>query len=93
MVPGLLALIFFKSQLRQAWLIIMATMLIDLDHLLASPIFDSSRCSIGFHPLHSLWAGGVYLLLLLTPSWKIRAVGVGCIWHLITDFNDCLFIS
>ena len=30
----------------------MATMLVDLDHLFADPIYDPDRCSIGFHPLH-----------------------------------------
>ena len=30
----------------------MLTMMVDLDHLIADPIFDPQRC-IGFHPLHS----------------------------------------
>ena len=42
-----------------------AVMLIDLDHLLATPIFDPARCSIGFHPLHSYYAIGVYFILRL----------------------------
>ena len=66
-----------------------ATMLIDLDHLLADPIFDPNRCSIGFHPLHTYWAGGAYLALMFIPSWKWRAVSIGCIWHLVTDVIDC----
>ena len=31
-----------------------ATMLVDIDHLLATPIYDPLRCSIGYHPLHQL---------------------------------------
>lgn len=66
-----------------------ATVLIDLDHLLADPIFDPNRCSIGFHPLHTLWAGAVYVLLFFIPNWKWRAVAAGCSFHLITDTLDC----
>ena len=35
-------------------------MLVDLDHLLATPIFKENRCSINFHPLHSYVAIGFY---------------------------------
>jgi hypothetical protein len=40
-------------------------MLVDLDHLLATPIFEAGRCSINFHPLHSYIAIAVYFILLL----------------------------
>ncbi|MEM1217060.1 MAG: DUF6122 family protein, partial [Bacteroidota bacterium] len=65
LAPGAIAWLFFRSNWRQVWLIFLATMLIDLDHLLADPIFDPERCSIGFHPLHSYPAIGLYVLLLL----------------------------
>ena len=71
----------------------LATMLIDLDHILADPIFDPNRCSIGFHPLHTSWAGIFYFILLLIPSWKYRAFSVGCLWHLCTDYIDCIMNS
>ena len=61
---------------------------IDLDHLVADPIFEASRCSIGFHPLHTLWAGGVYVGALAISSWKWRAAAAGCLWHLCTDAID-----
>lgn len=70
------------------------TMLVDLDHLLATPIFDPDRCSIGFHPLHSYWAIGVYALLCVLPyrclglPWWLRAVGIGLLFHMFTDFQD-----
>ena len=66
------------------------TMVIDLDHILADPVFDPNRCGIGFHPLHTLWAGIVYGGLLAVPSWKVRALSIGCLWHLSTDAIDCL---
>ena len=68
----------------------MGTIVIDLDHLLADPIFDPNRCGIGFHPLHTPWEGIVYAGLLAVPSWKVRAVATGCLWHLSTDAIDCL---
>jgi hypothetical protein len=76
----------------KAALIMLATMLIDLDHLLATPIFDANRCSIGFHPLHTIWAAAFYGLLLLVPRWWVRAVAIGCLWHLVTDGGDCLMM-
>ncbi|MFT6127298.1 MAG: hypothetical protein ACJAVA_001785, partial [Flavobacteriaceae bacterium] len=63
LVPGIIAYLFFRSNWKRAWLIMLATMLIDLDHLLADPIFSATRCSINFHPLHSYWAIAVYVLL------------------------------
>lgn len=67
----------------------LATMLIDLDHLLADPIFDSNRCSINFHPLHSYWALAIYIGMLFFK--KTRIVAVGLVFHLLTDFVDCLW--
>ena len=89
LVPGLFARWWFAEHWRAAWLLMMGTMLIDLDHLLADPIFDPDRCSLGFHPLHTAWAAAAYLALLAVPRWRWRAVGLGCIWHLATDGMDC----
>ncbi|MCP8898455.1 DUF6122 family protein [Gilvimarinus xylanilyticus] len=89
LVPVVFAKLFWKQHWPSAALIMIATMLIDTDHLLADPIFDPNRCSIGFHPLHTAWAGAVYACLLFIPSWKWRAVAVGCLWHLATDSMDC----
>ena len=90
LVPFLFGRLFWKENWWKAGLIMVATMIIDLDHLLASPVYDPDRCSLGFHPLHTLWAGIVYAGLLAIPSWKCRAVGLGCLWHLGTDAIDCL---
>ena len=89
LAPGLLAYLFFRSQWQRAWLIMIATMLVDLDHLLADPIFDAGRCSIGFHPLHSYPAIGVYALLLLWP--KTRIIALGLLFQMLTDYQDCLW--
>lgn len=85
--PGLLAWFFFKSEWKKAWLIMILTMLVDLDHLLATPIFDPNRCSIGFHVLHSYVAIAVYFLLLFVP--KMRIIAVGLLFHMLTDWQDC----
>lgn len=89
LVPGLIAWVFFRDHWKKAWLIMLATMLVDLDHLLATPIFDPHRCSIGFHPLHSYIAISLYPILLFFS--KTRAVGVGLLFHMLTDFIDCQF--
>lgn len=65
------------------------TMAIDIDHLLATPIFDPNRCSVGFHPLHTFWAALIYLGIWFLPSWKVKAIAVGCLFHLFTDSVDC----
>ena len=90
LAPLLIALIFFKSDWQKAFVIMIATMLIDLDHLLASPIFDANRCSINFHPLHSYYAIGLYIVL--TFFRKTRLLGIGLCIHIFADWCDCLFM-
>lgn len=87
LAPGLIAYVFFRDNWKKAWLLMLATMLVDLDHLLAVPVFDPDRCSIGFHPLHSYPAIGFYVLLLVFP--RTRIVAVGLLFHMFTDYQDC----
>ncbi len=87
LVPGLIAYTFFRKEWKKAWLIMLATMLVDLDHLFATPIFDPGRCSINFHPLHTYWAMAVYVVLLFFK--KTRIIAVGLLFHMLTDFIDC----
>ncbi|WP_194766020.1 DUF6122 family protein [Tamlana sp. I1] len=87
LLPLAVALIWYKSQWKTAYLIMIAAMLIDVDHLLATPIFSPNRCSINFHPLHSYYAIAVYVLLLLPK--KTRLIGLGLIIHIISDAVDC----
>ncbi|MCA8940262.1 MAG: hypothetical protein KDB07_10650 [Planctomycetes bacterium] len=88
--PFLVAWLIWRKNWLRAGLLMVATIAIDLDHLLADPIFDPNRCSIGFHPLHTYWAAVGYLLLLAIPSWKARAIALGCLLHLGTDALDCV---
>ena len=87
LVPGLIAYTFFRKEWKKAWLIMLATMLVDLDHLFATPIFDPGRCSINFHPLHTYWAMAGYVVLLFFR--KTRIIAVGLLFHMFTDYIDC----
>ena len=60
LVPWVAARLVFPEAWKRAFLIMVAAMVIDLDHLLADPLYDPDRCSIGFHPLHTQWAVLVY---------------------------------
>lgn len=110
--PGLIAYIFFKAHWKRVWVILLMTMLVDIDHLYACKhmfpvaggfkwmawshllncehIFVPDRCSIGFHPLHSVWAIGFYAFMLFFP--KLRIVAIGLLFHMLTDFLDCLWM-
>jgi hypothetical protein len=92
LAPGLIAWFAFRDRWRRAWGLMLATMLVDLDHLFAYPaVFVPDRCGIQFHPLHTYWAMGFYLLLTLAP--KTRIVGVGLLLHMLTDAQDCVWMS
>lgn len=87
LAPGLIAWVFYRERWTRVWLILLATMLVDLDHLLATPVFDPNRCSIGFHPLHTVPAMAVYVVMLWFP--KTRIVGIGLLLHMVADGVDC----
>ena len=86
-VPLILARFAYLRRWQSAYLILMATMLIDLDHLLADPIYDANRCSIGFHPLHGAAPIALYCGLCVVP--KFRIVGIGLVLHMFLDGLDC----
>lgn len=86
-VPAIITGLFFRKDWKKAYLVLIATMLVDLDHLLATPIYDPLRCSIGFHPLHSVWAMGVYVVLCLPKA--TRYIGLGLLVHMALDSIDC----
>jgi len=65
------------------------TMIVDLDHLLADPIYQVDRCSINFHPLHSYYAISVYLIMAFLQR-PLNIIGIGLLLHMLTDFTDCL---
>jgi len=86
-LPLVIAILFYKSYWLKAYGIMILGMFIDLDHLLANPIFDPGRCSINFHPLHSYYAIALYIVLLI-PN-KTRLIGLGLVIHIIADIADC----
>lgn len=90
LVPAAVARISFRRNFLHAWLLMSVTMLIDLDHLFADPVYDAERCSIGFHPLHQYPVIAVYAALALWP--KTRLIGVGLIIHMFLDGIDCAWM-
>jgi len=87
LVPLLVAWAAYRLRWRQAYAWLLAGLIIDLDHLLANPIYDPSRCSIGFHPMHTTPAILIYVALLAHP--KTRLLGLGLCIHIILDAIDC----
>ncbi len=90
-VPAIAARVGFANRWKRAYLVMMTAMLADLDHLLAAPIFDPDRCSIGLHPLHTWPAISVYAVLAVIP--KTRLVGLGLVIHMALDILDCWWMG
>lgn len=90
---GLIAYLYDPRQWKKYWLILLATMLVDLDHLVADPIFEAGRCSIGFHPLHSEVMIAVYLLGAIFIKHRIlKLIFIGLLFHMFTDSVDCIWM-
>jgi hypothetical protein len=89
--PLLIAYGFFRKDWKKVYLILLATMLVDLDHLLADPIFMANRCSIEFHPLHTYYAMVAYTALLFFRK-PFNIIGIGLLFHMFTDLIDCLIM-
>lgn len=89
-VPGFIAYFFFRDNWKKVYLIFVLTMLVDLDHLIADPIFDPNRCSINYHPLHTYYAMVVYAAMLVSN--KTRIIAIGLLFHMLTDYLDCFWI-
>lgn len=87
LVPLALALTAYRRIWLRAFGLMLLGLLIDLDHLLADPIYDPGRCSIGFHPLHGWLPIAVYVALL-GPR-KTRLLGLGLCIHIVLDLFDC----
>ena len=81
----------FPGRRISSALIMIATLAVDLDHLLADPVYEPLRCSIGFHPLHRFVPVLAYLLLCFAPRPRwLRLVGFGLVIHMLLDAIDCL---
>ena len=87
-IPLFIARIFFKDKWKTVYLIFICSMLVDLDHLLATPIFKENRCSINYHPLHSYIAIGLYSIGVFFK--KTRVLCLALLFHMLTDYIDCL---
>ena len=73
---------------KKAYLIMISTMIVDIDHLLATPIYQADRCSINFHPLHSYYAITAYFIMSFLKK-PFNMIGIGLVLHMIADFCDC----
>jgi hypothetical protein len=93
-VPALVTRLYFERRFDAAWLrawgTMMLTMLVDLDHLAADPIYDPMRCSMGFHPLHTFFPVIFYLVLLIPR--QTRLIGAGLSIHMLLDTSDCMMM-
>lgn len=92
-MPFAIGWLLWRENWKASGAVIAAANLIDLDHLLATPIFDPDRCSIGFHLLHGWEAAVAYVLMLGVPKWWVRALSLGALWHLAVDWGDCAMQS
>lgn len=89
-----------------AFALMMVTMAVDIDHLLAVPIYAPNRCSILFHPLHTVWPMVIYGLMTIWPFALILVgrvlqkrdviigwLGAGLLVHMVLDALDCLWMK
>ena len=91
LAPAAVARYAYPDRWQRAWLIMVATLIVDLDHLLARPVFDPNRCSIGYHPLHTWPVMVIVMGLMAVP--KTRLVGLGLTIHWVLDGLDCLWMA
>lgn len=90
-VPALVAFCFYRDKFWRTWLILVGTMVVDVDHLLADPVYDPNRCSLSAHPLHSPPAIAAYAAATVWPT--SRLVGIGLLIHMSLDGIDCAWMS
>ena len=90
LVPGVIAGVFHGAS-GGKHIVMIATMLVDIDHLFNSPIFDPNRCSIGTHPLHEPFLLPLFLVLSMVP--RSGFLGLGLIIHMFLDSLDCQVTS
>ena len=81
-----------KKSFLYVCLAIFGSNLIDVDHLLANPIYDPNRCSINFHPLHSWYTMPLWVFGLLFRNKLVRYFCLGVLLHLWLDWINCLML-
>jgi len=87
-LPIALAYVAYNPTWKKTSSFLLSTNLVDVDHLLADPLYDSDRCSIGYHFLHSIPAIGVYSSMLFNKN--TQKIGVGLLTHMALDYIDCI---
>ena len=90
-VPLVVALVWYRLDWKKVYLLLMVGLAVDIDHLWASPIYDPTRCSIGFHPLHGAIPIIIYALMFAYS--KTRIIGLGLLLHMALDAIDCIMIA
>ncbi len=91
LIPATVVGLLFRRDWKSAYFMMMCTMVVDIDHLLANPVYAPGRCSIGFHPLHGFLPIALYVSLCFIP--KLRYLGIGLAIHMALDSLDCQFTS
>ena len=87
-LPLLIAILFFNKDWKKVYFMMLSTMLVDLDHLVTSPIYQADRCSINFHPLHSYFAIAIYIIMSFFKK-PLNLIGIGLVIHMFADYCDC----
>ena len=82
--PLLIAFVFFRKDWKKVYLIMFSTMMVDLDHLFANPIYQADRCSVNFHSLHTYYAIAVYIIMIFLRK-PFNIIGLGLLLHMLTD--------
>ena len=90
LMPAVVARAAYAARWRRTFLILLATNLVDLDHLLSDPIMDPLRCSLGNHLLHT-WPACLLYGAALIPR-QTRIIAVGLLLHMSLDGLDCLLM-
>ena len=91
-LPLIFAILFFKEDWRKTYFIMLLTLMVDLDHIIANPIYQADRCSINFHPLHSYYAIIIYVIMVFFKK-PLNIIGIGLLLHMLADYCDCLMQS
>ena len=90
-LPLAVAFFGYPNRKGKVFAILLLGMGIDADHLLATPVFDPDRCSIGFHPLHGWIAIAAYTGLFAYR--RTRLLGLGLLLHILADAADCRMLA
>ena len=87
LIPVGVARLLFKDRWWQAMVM---TMIVDLDHLQANPIYDPYRRSFNFHPM--LYFPAIFFYFVMTAIPKLRLIGLGLLIHMVLDGPDCIWL-